>query len=59
MTYMMRTITKMPTINLSGFNTQVAPMKAIDEILRDYYEGSVNSREAMEYINAINCEWKY
>jgi hypothetical protein len=54
----MRGIT-MPTINLEGFDTQLAPMKAIDEVLRDYYEGSVNAKEAMEYINAINCEWKY
>lgn len=49
----------MPTINLDGFNTQVAPMKAVDEVLRDYYEGCVSAREAMEYINAINCEWKF
>ena len=49
----------MATINLEGFNTQVAPMKAIDEVLRDYYEGCVNAKEAMEYINAINCEWKF
>lgn len=46
-------------INLEGFDTQLAPMKAIDEILRDYYDGSINSKEAISYINAINCEWKY
>lgn len=49
----------MPTINLEGFDTQVAPMKAIDEIMRDYMEGCVNSKEAMSYIHAIVCEWKF
>lgn len=49
----------MPTIDLTGFNTQSAPMAAIAEVLTDYYEGSVNSREAMEYINAITIEWSH
>lgn len=49
----------MPVISLEGLDTQLAPMKAIDEILRDYYEGSINSREAVEIINAINYEWKH
>lgn len=37
----------------------MAPMKAINEILNDYYNNHINSKEAMEYINAINCEWKF
>jgi hypothetical protein len=49
----------MPVIDMTGLDTQIAPMKAIDEILTDYYEGSINSREAIEIINAINYEWKH
>lgn len=49
----------MPAIDMTGLNTQVAPMKAIDEVLNDYAGGFINSKEALGIIDAINCEWKY
>lgn len=49
----------MPTINLEGFDTQSAPMKAITEVVKDYFECSVSSREAMNYIFAICEEWNH
>ena len=58
MIYMTRIITNMPVINMSGFDTQKEPMKAIDEVLQDFYGDFINSREAIEIINAIMCEWK-
>lgn len=48
----------MPAINLDGFDTQLKPMYAIDEVLKDYYDNHINSKEAIAIIDAINCEWK-
>lgn len=48
----------MPIIDMTGLDTQLAPMKAIDEVLADYYNGFINSKEALGIINAVNCEWR-
>jgi hypothetical protein len=49
----------MPVIDMTGFDTQLAPMKAIDEVLTDLYGGFINNKEALGIINAIVCEWKH
>lgn len=49
----------MPVIDMTGFDTQLAPMKAIDEVLTDLDGGFINNKEALGIINAIVCEWKY
>jgi hypothetical protein len=49
----------MPVIDMTGLDTQLAPMKAIDEVVGDYTNGFINSKEALGIINAIVCEWKY
>jgi hypothetical protein len=49
----------MPVIDMTGLQTQTAPMKAIDEVVGDYANGFINSKEALGIINAIVCEWKY
>jgi hypothetical protein len=48
----------MPSIDMTGLDPQLSPMKAINEILNDHYNGFINSKEAISIINAINCEWK-
>ena len=48
----------MPTIDMTGLNTQTAPMDAVAEILNDYHGGFINSIEAMSIINAITVEWR-
>jgi hypothetical protein len=48
----------MPVIDMTGLDTQLAPMKAIHEVLSDYYNGFINSKEALGIINAIACEWR-
>ena len=49
----------MPVIDMTGLQTQIAPMNAIHEVLNDYTNGFINSKEALGIINAIACEWKY
>jgi hypothetical protein len=49
----------MPAIDMTGLDTQIAPMKAINEVLNDYAGGFINGKEALGIIDAINCEWKY
>ena len=49
----------MAVINLQGLDTQTKPMYAVDEVLKDYYDNCITSKEALEIINAINCEWKF
>jgi hypothetical protein len=48
----------MPIIDMTGLDTQLAPMKAIHEVLSDYYNGFINSKEALSIVNAIACEWR-
>lgn len=48
----------MPVIDMTGLNTQSAPMDAISVILGDHYNGFINSTEAMGIINAIAIEWR-
>ena len=49
----------MPAIDMTGLNPQIAPMKAIDEVLNDLNGGFINQKEAIGIINAVVCEWKY
>ncbi len=49
----------MPAIDMTGLDTQIAPMKAIGEVLNDYAGGFINGKEALGLIDAISCEWKY
>lgn len=48
----------MPTIDMTGLNTQQAPMDAISEVLNDYHGGFINAMEAMGIINAVATEWR-
>jgi len=48
----------MPVINMTGLNTQAAPMDAIESILVDHQGGFINHVEALSIINAIVCEWR-
>lgn len=48
----------MSVIDMSGLNTQIAPMDAIESILQDHHEGCLNHIEALSIINAIVCEWR-
>lgn len=48
----------MPIIDMRGFNTQIEPMKAIDEVAHDWDAGFINSKEALAVIYAIVCEWR-
>ena len=45
-------------IDLKGFNTQLDPMSAIEEIAKDYEGDFINAKMAMMYINAIVHEWR-
>jgi|LakMenEpi03Aug12_release.lakeMendotaPanAssembly.Ray.scaffolds.fasta_scaffold6285382_1 hypothetical protein len=45
-------------VNLKGFDTQLAPMAAIEEIAKDYEGEFINAKMAMMYINAIVHEWR-
>jgi hypothetical protein len=49
----------MPAIDMTGLDPQVAPMKAIDEVLNDLHGGFINYKEAIGIINAVVCEWKF
>jgi hypothetical protein len=49
----------MPVIDMSELDTQSKPMYAIAEVLQDYYDNCINSKEALGIINSINCEWKF
>jgi hypothetical protein len=48
----------MTVIDMRGFNTQLEPMKAIDEVANDWQSGVINSKEALAVIYAIVCEWR-
>jgi hypothetical protein len=50
--------TSMPVIDLTGFDTQSAPMGAIAEVLNDYHGGFTNSVETLSIVNAIVTEWR-
>lgn len=49
----------MTMINLEGFNTQVAPMDAITEVLEDWDNGFVSGIEALRIIKAVTYEWNH
>ena len=53
------TLNKMPTVDLSGLNTQSAPMDAIAEVLNDYHGGFTTAVETVAVVNAIVSEWRY
>jgi hypothetical protein len=46
-------------IDLRGFDTQSAPMSAIEEIVNDCLNEYVDHKTAINYINAVVREWKY
>lgn len=48
----------MPTVDLRGWDTQMNPMAAIEEIVKDNLNGHVDAKTAMMYINAVCCEWR-
>lgn len=48
----------MPVIDMSGFDTQRAPMDAIESVLNDYNGGFTNSVETLAIVNAIVTEWR-
>ena len=47
------------SIDLTGFDTQSAPMSAIAEVLNDYNSGFTNSVETLAIVNAIVTEWRF
>lgn len=48
----------MPSIDMTGLDTQSAPMAAITEVLNDHYNGFTSSIETLNIINAIAIEWR-
>ena len=49
----------MPALDMTGLDTQTAPMDAIAEVLNDYNGGFTNAIEAVALVNAITTEWRY
>lgn len=48
----------MAFVNLKGWDTQLDPMAAIEEILQDCHEGHINAKMAIQYLSAITHEWR-
>lgn len=48
----------MPKIDLKGWDTQLDPMAAIEEIITDTLDGHVSPKMAVDYIHAVVCEWR-
>lgn len=48
----------MPVIDMTGLDTQSAPMKAIDDILKEYHNGFLSGIEALNIISIVSIEWK-
>ena len=46
-------------IDMTGLDTQTAPMDAIAEVLNDYHGGFTNAIETVALVNAITTEWRY
>lgn len=49
----------MAAIDMTGLDTQTAPMDAIAEVLNDYHGGFTNAIEVVALVNAITTEWRY
>lgn len=49
----------MPVIDMTGLNTQSAPMAAIDEVLKDHFNGFTSPAETLNLISAISIEWSH
>ena len=45
-------------VDLKGFDTQLAPMAAIEEILNDCHGEFISPKMAVIYITAIVHEWR-
>jgi hypothetical protein len=45
-------------IDLKGFDTQLAPMAAIEEIVKDCEDKFISPKMAIAYINAVVHEWR-
>lgn len=48
----------MAAFSTTEFNTQVAPMDAIETILKDYHDTFLSPKEALSIITAITIEWR-
>jgi hypothetical protein len=51
-------LTSMPVIDLTGIDTQLAPMVGIAEVLNDYRGGFASGVETLSIIEAIVTEWR-
>jgi hypothetical protein len=51
--------TNMPVIDMTGLNTQQAPMKAIDDVLKEYHQGFLSGPETINIITAISIEYHH
>lgn len=49
----------MPALDMSGFDTQLAPMKAIDDVLKEYHQGFLSGPETLNAITAISIEYHH
>lgn len=49
----------MPVLDMSGFDTQQAPMKAIDDVLKEYSQGFLSGVETLNAITAISIEYHH
>lgn len=52
-------MTNLAILDLTGFDTQSAPMSAIAEVLNDYHGGFNNAVETVALVNAIVTEWRF
>lgn len=48
----------MPAINMSGLDTQTAPMGAVEDVVKDYVGGFLTATEAIDIVTAIVHEWR-
>lgn len=49
----------MPVIDMIGLDTQSAPMAAIEEALKDHFNGFTSPAETINLITAISVEWAH
>jgi hypothetical protein len=48
-----------PVIDTTGLDTQLAPMKAVDDILKEYHQGVLSGIEALNIISVISIEYHH
>ena len=49
----------MASIDMTGLDTQRAPMKAVDDILKEYHQGFLSGIETLNAITAISIEYHH